>query len=640
MERECTSLRLARIDLNNEVVSIEDISELVPRFLGGRGVNHYLLLQELEEGIGPMDPENVLLMGTGLLVGTQAPGANRVHVASLSPVTGGLGSSSAGGGFARELRLAGIDHLLITGKAHIPIYLYIADNRVEIRRADHLWGKNVIETEGLLRKEIGDENIGIACIGPAGENLDWVSSILFSGGRACGRCGLGAVLGAKNVKAIVARGAGKILVKGSDFGELVKAAIRKISNNDLAQTLGKFGTAFYVTVEGDPTRTQGVRNYQKAEPSKRLRMDDWEQWLAKDIYCPGCPVNCVQQYKVTHGKYAGTYVQKLEGDSSEDFASRLEIDNAAAVIKAHQLCQLYGLDVDNTSGVIGWAFECYQRGLLTKQDTDGLELVWGNEDAVMQLIEKIATRHGFGELLADGSKMAAQKLGKGNGYCMTIKGQELEEPMRPYKAWALGVVVSERGGGHTRGCPLTEFPYPGKGTAEPIWREELSQKLFGIPNPEDTTAYGNKAPIVLYYERLHALLDSLGVCFYMSNWIGPNFLSHEDLAALASSAMGEKISPNSIMQIGERIVVLGKCFNQIHGGFGRKDDYPPERLMCEPVDSGPFKGERLVESSWDKMLDEYYQIHDWDVKTGQITRTTLEQLGLGELRDRLSEQEV
>jgi len=622
--RRCSDIRSAKIHLSEGKIDIEKVSALGPSVLGGRGLNHWFLLKELPRGTLPLSSDNIIAFGTGLLVGTDAPGAVRTNVASKNSLGGGIGSSSAGGDFSRTMRLAGIDHLLLFGRAKEPVYVLLDDGKIEIKSAKHLWGKTTKETIAHLEGELGEE-AKVACIGPAGEKLSLTACILFTSGRAVGRGGLGAVLGSKNVKAIVVKGTGSISVDNNvGFRQAVEAATEKVTSSELLQLLQVHGTVAYGAVEMAPTRVSPARNYQRAEPAYRPHLDDYKQYSAGSNGPKGCPTKCGQAYKIENGEYAGTYVEKCEGNSLEDFGFRLDISDPAAVIKAHELCQLYGLDVDKASGVIAWAFECYQRSILTKADTDGLELEWGNENVVIALIEKIGTRSGFGDILADGCRQASLRIGKGSErYCIQIKGEELEEAIRPYKGWALGVIVSERAGGHTRGAPLTEFgDIPG----------ELAQEIWGIENASAPTSYEGKAKLVAYYERFHAVLDSLGMCYFMSNWMEPSLLGPDDLAVLVSAATGWKMSSDSLMQVGERIHTLGRIFNQIHAGFDRENDYPPDRLMTEPVDAGPFTGERLDREPWDKMLDEYYSLHKWDVETGRVTNEALTKNGLDELQ--------
>lgn len=629
MENRHQKLRLSRVDLGTRTVWKSDISHLGERFLGGRGVNHALLLQQLKPNTDPLGPANALALGTGLLVGTGYPGANRLNIASLSPITGGLGSSSAGGGFSIALRTAGVDHLLLVGRANKPVYLAVDPSGVKIKDASPFWGATTRKIACSIREDLGDETAQVACIGPAGEKRALNACVILTEGRAAGRCGLGAVMGAKNVKAIAVTGTKEPPEYGESFASQVRKAVEKATNSTVLQSLMKTGTVCYSTMEGDPHRLVAYKNFQFTEPARRFRLADFVPFHVGRAQVPGCPFSCAQRYEVREGKYRGTVVEKFEGNSCGNFGGRLGIEDVAAVLKAHELCQLLGLDVDNTSCAIAWAFECYQRGLLDPRDTDGLKLEWGNDNAVIALIDKIGKREGFGDLLADGGKRAAERLGRGSeAFCLHIKGQALQETLRAYKGWALGVVVSERAGGHTRGSPCTEFGAAGTTPNANVWSPEISEALFGIPNVGDPTAYENKAKLVVYYERFHAVLDSVGLCYFMSNWIDPKLLSPTDLACALTEACGKKISAEALMQAGERIVCLGKLFNQIHAGFTREDDYPPARLVNEPVETGPYKGERLDKTDWDGMLDDYYRLHRWDVKTGRMSDEIVASLGI------------
>ena len=281
------------------------------------------------------------------------------------------------------------------------------------------------------------------------------------------------------------------------------------------------------------------------------------------------------------------------------------------------------MDIDNTSSVIAWAFECYQKGIISQKDTDGLRLEWGNHQAVIELIKEIAYRDGFGDILAEGCYRASKIIGRGSEkYCVHVKGQDLMEEIRYAKGWALGVVVAERGGTHTRGAPLTDL------SGVP---SEVGEEMWGVPTSNDPTSYTGKAKIVAYYERFHAVLDSLGICYNTTNWMEPGLPGPEDYAEAFSAASGLEISSEDLMKIGEQIHNIGKAFNILHAGFTRKNDYPPKRLLEEPVRSGPFKGARLSQEEWDKMLDEYYELHNWNKKTSWCTRKGLENLGLNDV---------
>lgn len=626
--RSCLEGYILQVDLSTRKILRNPALEYNRRFLGGRGVNYWLLLKESDPRISSFDSKNMLLFGTGALVGTLAPGANRLNVASKNALTGGIGSGSAGGYFAPELRFAGYDHLVFQGKAEKPVYLWIDDGRVEIRDAAHIWGRTTWETEDVLQEELGD-GIQIASIGPAGENLVRAACIIVNRSRAVGRCGLGAVMGSKNLKAVVVKGTGAIYVNDERrFTKAVNEISERITNSGILKRLREYGS-----IEGSPFNAEPVRNFQDGHPSSEIA----EKICGKvfhEVYevngsscCFGCPVQCCHSYRVKEGIYAGATTDKLEANTLADFGYRLDLDYAPAIIKAHALCSQYGLDIDNSSSVIAWAFECYQKGIISQKDTDGLKLEWGNHQAVMELLRKMTYRDGFGDLLAEGCYRASEMVGQGSRkYCIHIKGQELMEGIRPAKGWALGVVVSERGGTHTRGAPLTDL------SGVP---SEVGEKMWGVPTADDPTDYRGKAGIVAYYERLHAVLDSLGICYLTSNWMDRVLPGPDDYAELFSAAIGLEVSPKGLMRIGEQIHNIGKGFNTLYAGFTRKDDYPPQRLMEEPIGSGPFKGERLAKDKWDKMLDEYYGLHGWDKGTGWCTRRTLESLGLTDVADLL-----
>jgi len=627
LNRDCLNGKILRINLSTERIIKESGLNYIKKFLGGRGVNHWLLLKEMEPKVSPFGPESMLLFGTGTLVGTSAPGATRLNIAGKSPLTGGIGSGSAGGNFAPELRFAGYDHIVVTGKSSRPCYIWIDNDQVQIRDASHLWGKSTWETEALIREELADDSIQVVTIGPAGENLVKLSCIVVSPGRVVARCGLGSIMGSKNLKAIAVKGTGKIEIKNEDkFSQIVKEILKKIQSSEILQRTKKYGT----TKSWLPAYVS-TKNYQDAyvnpEDAKEVHYKEvfQDKYEKEKLPCSNCPIKCGRIYEVTNGIYSGTKSRKLEGNSLSDFASRLCIYYAPAIVKLHSLCDQYGLDIDDTSGVIAWVTECYQRGIVSRKDIDGLELGWGNHQAATELVRKIAYREGIGDILAEGCKRASEIIGAhSDRYCIHIKGQELEETIRPFKAWALGVVVSERGGGHTRGAPLTDL----KGISP-----EMGEKMWSVPAASDPTVYNGKAKIVVYYERFHSALDSLGICYLISNWEDLVLPGPEDYSNLLSAATDLDMSSEKLMRIGEQVHNIGKAFNIIHANFCRKDDYPPIRLMEEPMKAGPFKGQRLEKDKWDKMLDEYYELHHWYKETGWCTKKSLKLLNLKEIAD-------
>jgi aldehyde:ferredoxin oxidoreductase len=542
-------------------------------------------------------------------------------------MTGGVGSANSCGHFAPELKFAGYDHIVFQGRSRRPTYLWIDDDQVRILDASHIWGKTTWETDDLIKEDLGDEEIQIACIGPAGENLVRSACIITNRARSASRCGLGAVMGSKNLKAVAVRGSGSIEVAYPErFMETVDESWEKTKNS--GATNKKLNPHRFNEANQMP-----VRNFQDAymSPDKldKLRPEAYKEYEVGRSGYFACPIHCSRFYRVRHGLYAGLASEGLQANDLLNWVGRFDLglDDPAVLIKLHALCNEYGLDQDNTSCSIAWAFECYQRGIFTQKDTGGLKLEWGDYQVVAELVNKVAYREGLGDILAEGSKRASQMVGKGSErFAIHIKGQDSMEPMRTSKGWALGCGVSTRGGTHTRGAAFIEM--------QKDIPSEICEKIWGV-QVEGPLSYENKANLVVYYERLQALLDSLGVCLFASNYNGPDLLGPDDLAELYSAASGREIDVDELMIMGERIHNIEKAFNVVHAGFGRRDDYPPQRLMREPVKSGPMKGERLPRERWDQMLDEYYELHGWDKKTSWQTRKCLEDLDLKRIADDL-----
>lgn len=615
---------ILRVDLTSAGISVEKTAPYISKYLGGRGINQAILFNELQPGITPFDPENKICFGAGVLVGTLVPGASRLNADSKNALTGGIGSGSAGGWFASELKFAGYDHVVIEGKAATPVYLWIDDDKISLRAARDMWGTTVSETERLVKEDLGQSDIQVLSIGPGGESIGRTSSIVVSGSRVIGRCGLGAVMGAKNLKAIAVKGTGSIKLKEKEaFIESVDAVSQRIRNLKGAEALITYGTLFCSPSYNDLSALS-YKNYQDdhipAAHLDRISHEAFRDFEIDRYACTSCPLPCGHVYTIKQGDYAGTRCYKAEANAVWNFGGRLAVDDIGGILKAQEECCQLGLDIDNTSGVIAWAIDCFQNGLISKDETDGLVLDWGDHNVILALIRKIAFRKGFGKILSEGSFRASQILGKGSEkYVFHLKGQDLMEGIRSMKGWALGIVVSARGGGHTRGALATE---------RSRWSEEESQKTFGIPTAGIATAYAGKATALMYMEHANAVWDAFGICFFLANRSNPNGMNPSELARFYTLATGIKLSENELMKAGERLHNLEKMFNVRHAGFTRDDDYPPKRLMEEPIKSGPLKGEMLRKPDWDRMLDEYYDCHGWDRKTSRPTRGKLTELEL------------
>jgi aldehyde:ferredoxin oxidoreductase len=624
--KNVNEIKILRINLSTKKITAEIMDEkLTDLFLGGRGINRWILLNEIEKGIKAFDLKNKIVIGTGLLVGSSAPGACRVQIDTLGPFNNGVASANSGGFFGAQLRFAGWDNIVIEGKAMDPVYIYIKDKDVRIMDAKNIWGKTTWKTQDAIQA-IHGKDTSVLTIGPAGENLVYSAAIIVDKYRSASRCGIGAVMGSKNLKAISVEGTGSVIPVNQKGFEKKSAQLKlKILKSENGKKLKKYGTPYFLNFINDISFNV-VRNFQDCyvdpEKFKNIFPNNWSNITSEEIEtCFGCPISCSFLSTITDGPYKGTRTASCQGNAFWDFCTKLDIYDAAVAHKAQELCNRYGLDIDSVSGAISWAYECYEKGIIDQKDTDGLELVWGQDKPLMILLKKIAKKDGFGKILAYGCHKASKIVGKGSSkYCLHIKGQDLKESVRTVKGWALGVMVSPRAGTHTRGCPQTEILGMSK---------EDGEKYYGVSTAGDQLSYEGKAKLVIYFEREMALLDSLGMCALVSEWgLGPGVPGIKDFTELCSAFLGKDITYEDMLKKGERIATLEKYFNQIHTNFVRKDDFPPNRLMKEEVKTGPLKGEKLDKEKWSKMLDEYYELHKWNKESGEIPKERLKELDI------------
>lgn len=628
--------KIAWIDLTKDEVSIIDTEPLAQRFLGGRGINSWLLLQQIRLGTKPFDPENVIVFGAGALVGTSAPATCETSIGSMNVTTGGINFSHAGGYFAPAMKRAGFDHIAITGRSDRPVYLFLHDGLVEIRDADSVWGKDTWETQQVIKKELGFDDLRFASIGPAGENLVKFGIVIIDNSRAAGSGGLGAVMGSKNLKAIAVRGNSSISVKNRQtFNDLSRKAYTRIQDSQLAQAMSEKGThGCYSKSMNEicclPTRNTDDDHWNPSSMTKtdftRIVTGNANVIKCDESYesCYNCPLKCGSViYRIIEGPYTGLKFPAFEANVIFAFGSRCDIDDPASIQKIFEILSKYGLDNDAAGVVISWAIQCFQKGILSLEDTGGLELTWGNPELVIDLLNKITYKEGIGSLLARGVREASEIIGRGSDYyAIHCKGQDNVDALRAAKGWAFGNVVSLRGGRHLDGAPSTEFQ------AIP---PELGEKLYGVPTAGDQTAYEGKGKLTFWYSCFKALVDSLGFCYYTSYWGDHSLLGPEDYAQLFSAAVGEEFSAQSLLHIGQRIVNVEKTFNTIHKGFSRQDDLPPKIFTSEKIKTGKYKGHYLDMREWNSMLDEFYSHHEWDQQTGWQTRACLENLELDDV---------
>jgi len=620
--------KILRVDLSGGRTWTEETIRYAERWIGGRAINSFILLDEMNPNAKWSDPENLLIFGAGALVGT-SPGACRVSVETKNVFNNGKGSANVGGHFGAELKYAGFDHVVISGKAERPVYVWISDGRAELRDAGSLWGKTTYETEAVLKEKIGDKGIRVACIGPSGERLVKGSIILIDRAKAAGGSGVGCVMGSKNLKALVVRGHGSLTIaKPQEFLDAVDVALQKVRDSSNSRRIQQETLAgVFYSDERSPSwdllfvARNGQDDYWEIEKRKRL-MDSRRgapRYRRKVLACFNCPVGCMPFSEITEGKYKGTRGEGFWVNTLMS-ASMLDIADPEVMLRGWLLMNEMGLDGDFTAGMIAWAYECYEKGLLTERETDGLRLEWGNSEALITLIQKLAYREGIGDLLAEGPIEAPKKLGKGSDYfAIHVKGQPSIEPFRIPKGWGLGVATSPVAGRHLRGSILGSGRFGPKGASfEPH-------------------VYKDQAKYVYWQGLAKEIEDIAGICVYVGTWSGAHAMEISDYAALTNSVMGLELTEDQLTSLAKQSRNLEKAFNTLHTNFGRQDDLPPMRYIEEAVKSGPFKGYRCEREKWEKMLDEFYEYQGWDKATGLQTRKGLTELGMTDVAEKLQE---
>ena len=605
---------ILRVNLSTGAITREELpDELKRQFIGGRGFGAKLLFDELAPGIDPLSPGNKLIYQCGPLAGTGAQSCSRWIVTTKSPLTGGYFRSCAGGPFGAEVKSAGYDILIVEGRAATPAYIWIEDDRVEIRDASKLSGKLTHETAAVIRAELGDTRIKTAVIGPAGEKLVRFAAIV-DGRRTASRGGVGAVMGSKNLKALAVRGTQHpdIADRGA-LRAIVKKQMERVKTDPRLQGFRHLGTAAAVGFCHE-MGIYPVRNFQRnvmPEVNGNLTAAKFGELFLRDAYCKSCPIHCGSIYNVPPGPFSGEPCEGPEYETLYAFGGEIGNSDPALVLEANRLCDDYGVDTMTAGATIGFAMECYEKGILTKSDLDGIELAWGNQGAIMAMLKKMVLRQGAGDLLAEGSRMAARKIGKGaEHYAIQVKGLELAgyDP-RGLKGLGLNYATAALGASHCVGqCP---------------------QELMG-KGPNDRFAFAGKGAMCMMNQDNVAAFETGIVCIFPMQF---KLIDLPGLAAMLKAATGiaEFGDENYIKLVGERIWNLERAFN-CREGFTRADDRLPKRFLEETHPEGPLAGSTV---ELDAMLDEYYDVRGWDRQTGCPTRTTLERLELKDIADEL-----
>ncbi len=612
------------VNLTNRTIKEEDIPENIYRdFIGGIGIGARILYERMKPKVDPLGPDNILGFAIGPLTGTGIHGA-RFQVVTKSPVTGGWGDANSGGSFATEIKATGYDAVFFNGISPKPVYFLIKDGKAEFKDASHLWGKDTVETEETIRKELGDTKIRVATIGPAGELKSLLACIRHEG-SAAGRSGIGAVMGSKRLKAFVVRGSKRVEIADPErFATIRKDYLKYVKDTShpwviIWKKWGTCGTTTSSIEAGDaPIKNWSLYGSEAFPTHNNLSGDEVIKYLVKKHGCLGCPMACKGWVKVDKGPNAGYYGSKLEYETVIMMGSNCLVDNVELVGKANDLCNLLGLDTIGTGSVIGFAMECYEKGLITKEDTGGIELTWGNADALVEITEKIGRREGFGAILADGSAQAAERIGKGSGkFAMHVGRQDVpaHDP-RVSIGYGWAYICDPTPGRHTPAIAQTVY-YSGLDLPLP---EEI-----GLPKLGDKYDIETNAQIYATCSDIERFWWAAGLCTFA--WF-PETLPF--IEAIKKVTGWEDFTLTELLKTGRRIQTLRQAFN-IREGIDTTNWCLPERLTIAPT-QGPFAG-RGIDA--DAMKAKGYEALGWDSKTGKPMESTLNNLGLTELVGKL-----
>ena len=633
--------KIGYIDLTSGHIETKAIPlDVRKKFIGGRGLDAYLLYNHTKKGCDPLGPDNVFIISGGLLCATLASATSRCHVMAKSPLTGLLGSANMGGFFTPEMAWAGFHHLVVKGRAKHPVYIYVHNGEIEIRDAREIWGKSVTDTQWAIREDLADQEVKSAVCGPAGENLVRYANVMTGIKNAAGRSGMGAVMGSKNLKAVAARGTMDIkIARPAEALEFNKRFIEQITGAKVNQTMGTLGTPF---IWGATNSWGGIRcrnfQYNQCEYADDIEPERIDEIATETMGpyhmtgCFGCQVHCRAQYKIPEGPYAGRYDEGPDYTAQAAFGGETDTPRATTVLVGNHLTNQYGVDNLEIGSIIAWAMELYEEGILTDKDTDGVDLRFGNDEAVIEMIDRICFRKGYlGDLLAEGGIQASEKIGKGSfDYLIQVKGmQNLQSDERATPGLALNIATASRGSDHLRSRPAIDLYH---------LPEEVLRRIYSSPVPYDGplsskhTSYEGKAWPVFWQENCFMGVDSLGICKYHTTFLGATLPNYEDWSRVLYYNCGLEMTPEEIWQASRRANMMERLFN-VREGLKRDDlkkgDMLNHRYFDEPAKRGApgVIGSHLDKKKFIKMIDEFYEYKGLD-KEGNPKPEVLKELGL------------
>jgi aldehyde:ferredoxin oxidoreductase len=613
-----------RISLDTQETRVEEInSAVLKKYLGGVGYGARVLYDEIKKGIDPLSADNKIIFATSPLTANNIPGGGSIMLCFKSPLTQIWGESRCGGDFGPDIRRAGFDALIIEGRAPEPVFLVINDDEVSLRPAGHLVGEKVTDKIAKIRDELNDPKISVMCIGPAGEKRVKIATVMLEH-RAAGRCGAGAVMGSKNLLGIAVKGSQQAKVADPEkMKTAIKNAVNIIRESETAAGFKEHGTPGDMgpnDAAGDwPTKNWHSNSWGKGE---ELYDKFFKHHLVKNNGCyRGCPIACGRIADVKTGKFETPAHEGSEYESLSAFTAFVLNENIEAAVHSTYLCNEYGIDTISAGALIAFAMECYENGILTKEDVADMDLSWGNPDVLPELVRMISLREGIGDILAEGVKVAAEKIGKGSEE-FAIHGKGLEAPAhdpRSGKALAVTYGTASRGLCHIQ---------PLEGMAYDSGKLDWGLTPYGIPDPNSVERWDEKGKgqIVKVLQDGLVMPDILNTCkFFMYAGI-----TLDNLAALLSASTGWDITGRDLLKVGERVLNLQRLFN-MREGLSRKDDILPERIKQKPAFGFYEKEDQCAIKDFEGMLDEYYEARKWDVKTGMPSKEKLKELGLEEL---------
>jgi aldehyde:ferredoxin oxidoreductase len=621
--------RTLRIDLTNQSATKRNIPEqFLSDFIGGRGLNMKILYDEVPVGADPLGIENLLIFGVGPLNGTPI-GMGRMTVTTKSPASGYFAEGNSGKFFAPNMKFAGYDAIVISGKAESPVYVVIKDDKVEFRRASHLWGKNTFDTELAVKAELGDDTFQVRVIGPAGENLSGLATIMGNNGNAGGRGGAGAVMGSKNLKAIAIKGTGSVDIANpglfKEAMDEIYEEINYISTKDpYVRPWQIYGTMFIpvVTSAYGAYMTRNAREGLFPEGLDEIRGEriqkDFVTGNLADFCCPYAACIHWLEDRDRENPYGEICFQGVQAGTQISMGSMCGVKDVHGLFKLHDTCNALGICYVSTGTLFAWVMEAYEKGILTLKDTDGIAMEWGNHEGMVQMLHKIAKKEGFGAVLADGVKKASERVGKkSDEFALQIKGLEFTclEP-RAFFLIGLANAVTDIGAHHTK----VHVSYPP--VLSLIDKEILSDLPFDMIKAYDRQSPEGKGQLVKWLLDTRAVLNCLETCIFTNR--GKLFVDYRPYAKALTAATGFDYSDKDLLKVGERVINLERSFN-VREGARRKDDTLPRRYLSEPFLSGGSKGKV---PPLEKMLDDYYDARGWGKTTGIPSRKKLEDLGL------------